>query len=164
MSYANRGMQLEAILEKTCKQYEHRNLALINKVPTPVKVLSNKRGKITGFYEKKSTVDYEGILKGGRLVAFEAKQTKGKSLPLENIQKHQINYLKNVSSMGGISFLIVNFSELGVYYRLDIKDLLRYMQTPYQTNKKSIPIIFFENYAKTIKGENGLYLNFLKDL
>ena len=58
MTYANRGMVSENVIELTCKQYEDRNLAVIRKVPTPVKVLSNRNGRVSGFYEKKATVDF----------------------------------------------------------------------------------------------------------
>lgn len=164
MTYANRGMTSENIIDITCRQYKERNLAIINKVPTPVKVLSNKLGKITGFYEKKGTVDFEGTIKGGRSIAFDSKETKEKNLPLKNIHQHQLNYMESVSRMGGIAFILVNFTSLDKYYRLDIKDLLGYIKTPYESNLKSVPISFFETYATEVKSRNGLYLDFLNNI
>lgn len=164
MSYANRGMVSENIIEITCKQYEERGLAVIRKVPTPVKVLINKRGRISGFYEKKSTVDFEGTIQGGKSVAFDSKETKLKSLPLDNIQEHQVDYMKKISKLNGIAFLIVYFHKCDTYYRLGIKDLLGYTENPYKGNLKSIPLSFFETYATEIKSGSGLYLDFLEGL
>ena len=164
MSYANRGMVTEEIVEISCNQYEDRNLAVIRKVPTPVKVLSNKGGRVTGFYEKKSTVDFEGTLKGGRSVAFDSKETKGKSLSFDNIQHHQIDYMGKVDRLEGSAFILIYFSELGKYYRLDIKDVVGYMNEPYETNKKSFPIKFIEQYGVEIKSNHGLYLDFLEGI
>ncbi len=49
---------------------------VINKRPTPVKVLKSKGGRVlNGFYEVKSTVEYNGVYKG-RAIAFEAKSTE----------------------------------------------------------------------------------------
>ena len=164
MTYANRGMTTEFVIEASCRQYEQRNLAVIRKIPTPVKVLSNKGGRVSGFYEKKSTVDFEGTLRSGRSIAFDAKETKGKSLSFNNIQQHQLDYMESISKMNGTAFIITYFSELDTYYRLDIKDLLEYVKEPWKTNKKSIPIKFFETYATEVKSRNGIYLDFLKGL
>ncbi len=166
MTYANRGMISENIIELTCKQYEDRGLAVIRKVPTPVKVVSNKKGRVSGFYEKKSTVDFDGVLSSGRFIAFDSKETRLKSLPLENIHQHQLDYMEKVSGMNGIAFLIVYFHHIDTYYRLDIKTLLGYVESPWKNKQdkplKSIPIKFFETYATKIKSNNGLYLDFLK--
>lgn len=164
MSYANRGMITEEIVEISCNQYQDRNLAVIRKVPTPVKVLSNKGGRVTGFYEKKSTVDFEGTLKGGRSVAFEAKQTKGISLSLNNISKHQIDYMKDVVKMDGIAFVLICFSELDKYYRLEVKDLTEYIKDPWKSNRKSLPIKFLEQYGTEVKSRNGMHLDFLEGI
>lgn len=165
MSYANRGMVSENIVERTCKQYRERNLAVITKVPTPVTVLRLRGNRISdGFYAKKGTVDFEGTLAGGRSIAFDSKETKSKNLPLDNIQKHQLDYLESVSRMNGIAFILVYFSKLDTYYRLDIKNLLGYVKGPWEGNKKSIPLSFFETYATEVKSNNGLYLDFLEGL
>ena len=164
MSYANRGMMSESIIEIACNQYRERNLAIINKVPTPIQVLSRQGNKITGFFKGKSTVDFEGTLKGGRSVAFDSKETRGKNLPFKNIHQHQIDYLQDVSKMNGIAFILVSFTKLDKYYRLNIKDLTGYIKEPWSSNKKSIPLEFFEIYATEVKSGSGLYLDFLKNL
>lgn len=159
----NKGMATENRVELTCRQLKERNLAIIKKVPIPITILKKDRNIIKGRLDGKATVDFEGTIKGGRSIAFDSKETKSKtSLPLENIHQHQIDYLESVDSMGGIAFILVCFTSLDKYYRLDIKDLLGYIKAPYKTNLKSIPLNYFENYSKEVKSRNGLYLDFLE--
>lgn len=70
MALGNRGMHFEKLINLSNEMYQREGVALINKRPTPVKVLKSKNGRvINGFYESKSTVDYDGVYKG-RAVTF----------------------------------------------------------------------------------------------
>ena len=44
------------------------------------------------YFEKQSTVDYIGVAQGIP-IAFDAKETAGKSLPLQNIHAHQMAFM-----------------------------------------------------------------------
>lgn len=87
-------------------------MALINKRSTPVKVLKSKGGRVlNGFYEAKSTVDYDGVYKG-RAVTFEAKSTENTNrFDLKNIAQHQLDYLEEAEKMGAICFFLMEFSK-----------------------------------------------------
>lgn len=66
-----------------------------------------------GIVPQPSTVDFVGLLQGGKFIAFDAKQTKVKTrLDLGNIQQHQLDYLKAVQRLGGITFFLVWFTSL----------------------------------------------------
>ncbi|PEA01901.1 hypothetical protein CON37_25350 [Bacillus cereus] len=68
-------MHFEKLINLTNEMYQREGAALINKRPTPVKVLKVVYGRVTGgCYESKSTVDYDGVYKG-RAIAFEVKST-----------------------------------------------------------------------------------------
>lgn len=163
-TYANRGMELEQIIEISNQQYKSQGQAIIQKVPTPVKVLKTERnGRITGFWEKKSTVDFVGVF-GVKAVAFDAKQTKGKSLPLQNIEQHQIDFMLQWRKQGHQAFIVVNFSDLDRYFRLDVFDLVAYMKKPYESNKKSIPVKYFEEKAAELGRGNKILLDYLKGI
>src|SRR5690625_449002 len=101
MSYANRGMNFEQIIDHTNRMYENKGIALINKRPTPVKILGrNSRGMINGFLEKASTVDYDGVYRG-KSIAFEAKSTKELNrFDLKNVPDHQVQHLEKVDKHG----------------------------------------------------------------
>ena len=163
MSYANRGMLLEQIIEISNNQYRAKNIALIQKIPTPVKVLKNRGNKIEGFWEKKSTVDFVGIY-GKKPVCFDCKQTKGKSLPFANIEQHQLEFMTDWDRVGGIAFIIVYWAKLDVYYRLSIESINYYIKNPYTTNKKSIPLSYFKNEGAKLEKGNGVLLDYLKGI
>jgi recombination protein U len=162
--YSNRGKLLEQIIEVTNRQYKNQGIAEVQKIATPVKVLhTDRNGKIHGFWEKKSTVDFIGVC-SGIPIAFDAKETTGKSLRFDNIHKHQIEFMTRWQRNGGQAFLVVYFSELNRYFRLSILELLQYLENPFKTNKKSIPIRYFEEYAAEIKEGECFVLDYLKGL
>ena len=69
ISYKNRGMDLEYVIEQANTYYRDNDLAYIYKKPTPIKVVktsySNSGKRITdAFYEMPSSLDFNGIYKG----------------------------------------------------------------------------------------------------
>lgn len=75
MGQGKRGMAFEKLINLSNEMYQREGVALINKRPTPVKVLKMVYGRVKdGYYESKSTVDYDGVYRG-RAIAFEAKST-----------------------------------------------------------------------------------------
>jgi len=146
-SYANRGQDLEDMIQTSNEIYLRQGKALVQKIPTPVKVLNtnSKTGKITGFYEKKSTVDYTGVYQGCSL-AFDAKETSVETrFDLNNVGDHQYTYLASHTTNGGISFLIVWFKEQDEMYYLSFELLDQYWQNQFNGGRKSIP---YEKIAK----------------
>ncbi|MBM7624765.1 Holliday junction resolvase RecU [Sporohalobacter salinus] len=140
-SYANRGQDLEDMIETTNQIYIQQGRLLVQKIPTPVKVLNTnqKTGKVTGFYEKKSTVDYIGIFQG-KGIAFDAKQTSVDTrFDLSNVKDHQYLFLSSWVASGGIGFLVVYFSSLDEFYYLPYDLLDEYWQNKLKGGRKSIP-------------------------
>jgi recombination protein U len=126
----NRGMSFEYDIEHTNWMYEHMGLAAVNKRPTPVRI-QNKTvgGVVTGFLEKPSTVDFEGLLRGGRSIVFEAKQVRSKErFNLSDISEHQVEHLRKCHELGGISFVLIEFPEHRTVYLLHYKTLEGYWQ------------------------------------
>lgn len=55
-------MHFENFINPLNEMYQRGRVALINKRPTPVKVLKSSGGHVlNGFYKAKSTVDYDGV-------------------------------------------------------------------------------------------------------
>lgn len=152
MSYANRGMAFEQLIDYTNQMYERKGIALINKRPTPVKILGhNGHGGINGFVEKPSTVDYDGVYRG-RSIAFEAKSTKEMSrFDLKNVQDHQLKYLDKVHRHGGIAFLLVEFIKQQSVYLMSFETLESYWHKAQQGGRKSIRIEDFDIYAYKVE-------------
>ena len=141
VTYDNRGMDLENLINKTNEYYLDINRALIYKKPTPIGIVEGNYKKITNAYFKcPSTLDYNGIYKG-KYIEFEAKETKCKtSFPLQNIHEHQIIHIRKVLEHNGICFIIISMN--GLIFLLNGKDFLNYIDT---TQRKSIEY----NYIKT---------------
>lgn len=78
MSWNSRGLRgslLEEMVNLTNEKYRERNLALIQKVPTPITPveINKKNRQITlAYFDQKSTVDYIGAVQGIP-VCFDAK-------------------------------------------------------------------------------------------
>ena len=62
-----RGSSLEDIINFTIDKYEESGIALIQKIPTPIKPINinHETRQITlAYFDKKSTVDYIGVVQG----------------------------------------------------------------------------------------------------
>ena len=159
--YGNRGMTLEEDINLTNQYYKEKNIALILKKPTPIKVLkvnSDKTRIKDAFYEKKSTLDYNGIYKE-KYIEFDAKETNSKtSFPLNNIHEHQIEHIKNIILYKGITFLIIRFNLLNKTYLLKGEQLIKFINTE---TRKSIPISYFEENCQNITLKYNPRLDYL---
>lgn len=143
----NRGMTLENDLNITNKYYLEKNIACIYKKPTPIQVVKVINNVIKeAFFKTPSTTDYNGIY-NGVYIDFEAKETNLDYLPIKNLHQHQINHLKTVMYMGGVSFIIVRFYKYDLTFLLETKKLLKFVNTE---KRKSIPINYFKNYGYKI--------------
>ena len=124
MAYWNsrglRGSSLEEMVNITNEKYREQNLALIQKVPTPItpiKIDKNNRHITLAYFEKKSTVDYMGVVQSIP-VCFDAKECSQDTFSLQNIHEHQIDFMKEFEGQGGISFILIYYKHKDVYYYL----------------------------------------------
>lgn len=147
-NYANRGMLFEKIIENTNDYYIRRDLCHVRKIPTPIKILKvDTRGRIDGVFESRSSLDFNGILKGGIHIDFDAKETKSKtSFPFGNVLTHQFKYMKSIDDFGGITFLLVSFRLHNKAFILRLEDIEKYLDE--FPNKKSIPYKYFVEKLK----------------
>lgn len=161
-TFANRGMSLENDINETNKYYIDYDIALIYKKPTPIRITKTnyKNMRITdGFFESPSTLDYNGIYKG-YYIEFDAKETKSTtSFPIDNIHKHQIEYIKKVIKHGGIVFLIIRFSVLNKDFLIKGKDLIKYINN---NERKSIPLSYFEENTYKIDIKYAPRIDYIK--
>lgn len=161
ITYANRGMDLENLLNQSNEYYLEVNRALIYKKPTPITIsevkYGNKERIITkAYFRTPSTLDYNGIYRG-RYIDFDAKETKNKtSFPLNNLHEHQILHIKRVIEHGGISFLIICMNNN--FYYLDGFDIINYIENH---ERKSIPYSYIEEKGYIIEQKIKPRLNYL---
>ena len=164
-SASNRGMDLENDINLSNEYYRNKGLALIHKRPTPINVAKvdySKGAKIVdAYFEKQSTTDYNGVIKG-KYIDFEAKNTKSKtSFPLSNIEKHQIEHLKMVLSQGGIAFFIIQIEVYNEVYLLDASYVIDFYENG---ERKSIPYQVIKEKGSLIKQGFSPRLNYLDNI
>ena len=157
-----RGSTFEEIINFTNERYRQSRLALFQKIPTPitpVKMDAESRTITLAYFEKQSTVDYIGVAQGVP-IAFDAKETAGKSLPLQNIHEHQMEFMEEFQEQRGLSFLLVHFSAVGEYYLLPFETLKTYWENAAKGGRKSIPYAAFDK--KYSIRQNGSLLHYLE--
>lgn len=161
-SHANRGAQLERLVDMTNNQYRNKGVADIRKVPTPVQIQSNVRGKVTGYTQKAEWVDYSGV-HDGRAIVFDAKETSNRtSFPLNNISEHQYELLKSWHQKGAHAFLLVSFKKHDEVYLLPFKALETHWESAREGGRKSITYTEFRLRCDLVESENGYVLHYLK--
>lgn len=154
-----RGRWLEQVIENTNKMYEHRKIALINKIPTPTQVVRKGDELIGAKYVHKSTVDFTGILDDGKFIAFDTKECQKTNFSFSSVKSHQLEYLMKVSSMNGIAFILIFFRNMDELYRIEIEEFIDLMNT---LNRKSIPYTYFkENKTAILKWKYGYFFDYL---
>lgn len=123
MSFKSRGLRgssLEEYINHTNEYYRKEHLALIQKIPTPitpVNIDKDSRHITLAYFDKKSTVDYIGVVQGIP-VCFDAKECKTDTFPLQNIHRHQLDFMRDFEEQDGISFFLIYFSTRDEYYYL----------------------------------------------
>jgi len=164
MGYENRGMAFEHLVNIKCRMYKSVNVGVFNKRPTPVKVLkTNKLGEITkSAWGSKSTVDYDGVYKG-RAVYIKAKSTKEtKRFPLDNISRHQIDYLRDTQAQRAICFFLIEFRTDHIIYFVPVKLVAKYYEAIlYDSGRKSIPREEFEKHAYVVERTDRALVDYL---
>lgn len=134
-------MRLESLINEANDFYYASNIALINKISTPLKIKKVKDNNVYSQLYKKSTVDYCGIYKG-KFICFEAKSCESKtSFPLSNIKEHQIEYMKKIDSFGGVSFVILEMNYYSEYYIISIKHIVDILKIKNSINYEQIKML-----------------------
>ena len=134
-----RGSELEDIINRTNERYAEKNIALIQKIPTPITPIEidKKNRHITlAYFGQKSTVDYIGTVQGIP-VCFDAKECAETTFPLQNVHPHQIAFMKEFEAQGGIAFLIIYYTKLDEIYYMPFSHIYRFWTRMEEGGRKS---------------------------
>ena len=146
-----RGSSFEEMINMTNKVYREKNLAIIQKVPTPITPmkLDKSKGVITlAYFDQKSTIDYIGAAQGIP-ICFDAKETNQGRLPLLNVHQHQVEFMED--------FL----KDADECYFLPLKVLKEYWTNAQNGGRKSIPYTAFEEKYR-VYNKNGFPVHYLE--
>lgn len=134
-----RGSTLEELINRTNDAYREKGLALIQKIPTPIKPIQiekETRHITLAYFDQKSTVDYIGAVQGIP-VCFDAKECAENTFPMANIHEHQYRFMRDFEKQGGIAFLVISFTQKNQYYYLTFQQLAIFYDRMQQGGRKS---------------------------
>ncbi len=160
-----RGSSLEELINLTNDRYREKELALVQKIPTPIKPINidhDTRRITLAFFDQKSTVDYIGVVQGVP-VCFDAKECAGDRFPIQNIHEHQVEYMREYEKQQGVAFLIIYFVKLDIYYYLTFKELDRLWQRAASGGPKSFAYDELDPRFQ-ISPHNGVFVHYLEPL
>ena len=135
-----RGSTLEELINSTNEVYLKNNLALVQKIPTPitpVEIDKKSRHITLAYFEQKSTVDYIGVVQGVP-VCFDAKECAKETFPLQNIHQHQIDFMSMFEKQQGVSFMLVYYTGLDEFYYMRFEELIFFWNRMKNGGRKSI--------------------------
>ncbi len=160
-----RGSTLEDLINFTNETYREKGLALVQKIPTPIKPIriDKENSQITlAYFEKDSTVDYIGVVQGVP-VCFDAKECTTDTFSMQNIHEHQYRFMEEFEAQQGISFLIVSFTGRNEFYYLPFRELKGYVERIKQGHPKNFKYEELDR-SNFIRGKNGILVHYLEPL
>ena len=163
---ANLGSNFETEINESNEYYLSKQKAIIHKKPTPVQIVKvdypsrNKAKIVEAYYKTPSTTDYNGIYKE-KYIDFEAKSCMELNFSLDRIYEHQIRHLESIDKLGGIAFLIIEFSSKEEVYILPSKFLVEKYEESLNGGRKSIPYEYIKDNGVIVERGFNPRLNYL---
>lgn len=160
-----RGSFLEEMINLTNEKYRVQKLALVQKIPTPIKPINidkTTRHITLAYFEQKSTVDYIGVVQGFP-VCFDAKECATDNFSLANVHEHQIQFMKEFEQQEGIAFLILYFKKRDCYMYLPFQELMFFWKRMEDGGRKHFKFEELEP-AFEISTYSGTFLHYLEQI
>ena len=160
-----RGSMLEEAVNFTNQKYSQENLALVQKIPTPItpiEIDKQTRHITLAYFEQKSTVDYIGVVQGIP-VCFDAKECQVNTFPLQNIHPHQVEFMRDFEQQGGIAFFLIFYPHLDRFYYLPFRQLAQFWERMQQGGRKSFRMDELDE-TFFFTGHSGLLVPYLDAL
>jgi recombination protein U len=153
------------MINHTNERYRQSGLALIQKIPTPIKPITidqETRHITLAYFDQKSTVDYIGVIQSIP-VCFDAKECMVDTVPLHNIHPHQIEFMAEFEKQGGLSFILLGFTKRNEYYYVPFADIKRFWDRKEAGGRKSFT---YDEVDKTyrIRTERDILLHYLEQV
>lgn len=160
-----RGSFLEELVNLTNEKYRNQKLALIQKVPTPIKPIhidQATRHITLAYFEQKSTVDYIGVVQGVP-ICFDAKECATDNFPLANVHAHQIQFMAEFEEQEGIAFLLIYFKSRDCFMYLPYAQLSKFWKRMEEGGQKHFK---FEELdpALEISTYSGTFVHYLEQI
>jgi len=134
-----RGSTLEDLVNRSNEKYNEKGLALIKKIPTPITPITidkENRHITLAYFDQKSTVDYMGAVQGIP-ICFDAKESATDTFSLANIHEHQISFMEDFEKQGGISFILIYYTNKNLFYYMRLSLLKAFWMRSLEGGRKS---------------------------
>ena len=157
-----RGSTLEDLINRTNEMYKEHGLALVQKIPTPItpiKMNADHTQITLAYFDKKSTVDYIGAVQGIP-ICFDAKECSADTFALANIHEHQISFMQDFESQGGISFIVLYYPHIERFNYLRFDLLMKFWSRMVSGGRKSFKQSELEDEYDLVP-HSGLFVPYL---
>lgn len=110
------GQHFEREILAGCRRYKGLGIAVIDKTPEPFRVMKkNPNGVFTGRFTALAQPDFQGTLKNGRSIVFEAKMTLKDRIQRNVLTDAQMQALEAHEGLGAFAAVCVSIS-YGFYF------------------------------------------------
>ena len=160
-----RGSMLEEAVNFTNQKYSQENLALVQKIPTPItpiEIDKQTRHITLAYFEQKSTVDYIGAVQGIP-VCFDAKECRTGTFPLQNIHEHQMSFMENFERQQGVAFFIIMFTGAGKCFYVPYRDVKVFWDRAANGGRKSFKLAELKSEYE-IEITNQIFIHYLSQI
>ena len=161
-----RGSDLEELINRTNETYSGNQLALIQKIPTPITPINIDKASrhITlAYFDQKSTVDYIGAVQGIP-VCFDAKECHTDTFPLQNIHEHQVDFMARFEQQQGVAFFLIYYTKRDRFYYLSLRELLIFWERMHSGGRKSFRIEELTTDFFFDMGKGGVLVPYLEKI
>jgi recombination protein U len=161
-----RGSALEELVNRTNEVYAQHDLALIQKIPTPITPINidkQSRHITLAYFDQKSTVDYIGVVQGIP-VCFDAKECHTDTFPLQNIHSHQVAFMQQFEGQGGMAFFLIHYTKRDLFYYMTLRQLLVFWERMESGGRKSFRFEELEESYFFEFGKGGIFVPYLQPL
>lgn len=147
------GKNFEDTILEICEYYKNNNIAIIEKTPEPMRVLShNENGHFDAIFMTSAQPDFKGTIFGGRTIVFDAKYTETDRIRYQALSDYQRDTLIKYKEFGAMSFILVGFNN-GLVYKIDI-EIWEKMKEIYGRKYITQDELEIEGYR--VKNKNGI--------
>ena len=159
-----RGSTLEELINRSNERYLELELALIQKIPTPITPINiekETRHITLAYFDQKSTVDYIGVVQGIP-VCFDAKECAASTFTLDNIHPHQVRFMEDFEKQDGIAFFLIYYTSRNEFYYLPFRTLKKFWDRALEGGRKSFRRDELDDeYVIKSPGESGILIPYL---
>ena len=161
-----RGSTLEDFINRTNEVYKQSDLALIQKIPTPITPINidkHTRHITLAYFDQKSTVDYIGAVQGIP-VCFDAKECATDRFSLQNIHPHQVRFMEEFEAQEGIAFFLIHFTGRDMFYYMRLREMKVFLDRSDEQGRKSFKIDELDDdyFIEDVNGPVIPYINYIQ--